>query len=492
MAGKIRRVAVIGAGPSGAIATDALVKEQAFDTVRVFDRRAVPGGTWIYTPHLPASIPSLRALLDGDADLPVPIPPHLPAQTHKSEAINSHQIRFSDTAQHEHLHTNITPEIMSFTTEPFPEALTEKIREKYGDNAPFRGREHIREWVENIFVRNGNEKLLELGTTVELAEKEGDEWVLTLRKELPEKDQWWQERFDALIVATGHYNVPWLPNIKGIVEYDRRFPGRIVHSKHFRGSDKYKGKKVIVVGGSVSSHELLHEVLPVAQRPVYASLRGDPIPHFGWLPFTHPHISLQKQIVNFCPKTGRITFEDGTTVDDVDHVIFGTGYTFSFPFLPKVQERVRKADRRLPGVYYHTWDIEDPTLAFLGMCGGGFTFRLFEWQAVAVARRLAGRANPLPSKEEQREWERKRVAEFGGGKAYYTIAPDYKTVFEYFRSVAGDPAPGTTGRILPPFDDGLLDIWASMGSAKIKSWEDAKKRAEAEAEAERQVIKARL
>ncbi|KAK1569404.1 uncharacterized protein LY79DRAFT_571926, partial [Colletotrichum navitas] len=45
MAAKIRRVAVIGAGPSGAIATDALIKEQAFDTVRVFDRRAEPGGT---------------------------------------------------------------------------------------------------------------------------------------------------------------------------------------------------------------------------------------------------------------------------------------------------------------------------------------------------------------------------------------------------------------------------------------------------------------
>lgn len=46
MAPKIRRVAVIGAGPSGAIATDALVKEQAFDTIRVFDRRAGVGGTW--------------------------------------------------------------------------------------------------------------------------------------------------------------------------------------------------------------------------------------------------------------------------------------------------------------------------------------------------------------------------------------------------------------------------------------------------------------
>ena len=41
-----RRVAVIGAGPAGAIATDALVKEQAFETIRVFDRKSVIGGTW--------------------------------------------------------------------------------------------------------------------------------------------------------------------------------------------------------------------------------------------------------------------------------------------------------------------------------------------------------------------------------------------------------------------------------------------------------------
>jgi hypothetical protein len=33
--------------------------------------------------------------------------------------------------------------------------------------------------------------------------------------------------------------------------------------------------------------------------------------------------------------------------------------------------------------------------------GGGFTFRVYEWQAVAVARHLAGRANPLPSIPEQ-------------------------------------------------------------------------------------------
>lgn len=43
---KAQRVAVIGAGPAGAITTDALVKEGVFETIRVFDRRAGVGGTW--------------------------------------------------------------------------------------------------------------------------------------------------------------------------------------------------------------------------------------------------------------------------------------------------------------------------------------------------------------------------------------------------------------------------------------------------------------
>lgn len=44
--GDIKRVAVIGAGPSGAIALDSLVRERAFDVVRVFERREKAGGVW--------------------------------------------------------------------------------------------------------------------------------------------------------------------------------------------------------------------------------------------------------------------------------------------------------------------------------------------------------------------------------------------------------------------------------------------------------------
>lgn len=42
----VKRVAVIGLGPSGAISIDALAQEQAFDVIRVFERREAPGGCW--------------------------------------------------------------------------------------------------------------------------------------------------------------------------------------------------------------------------------------------------------------------------------------------------------------------------------------------------------------------------------------------------------------------------------------------------------------
>jgi cation diffusion facilitator CzcD-associated flavoprotein CzcO len=41
-----KRVAVIGLGPAGAIAIDALAKEKAFYAIRVFERREAPGGCW--------------------------------------------------------------------------------------------------------------------------------------------------------------------------------------------------------------------------------------------------------------------------------------------------------------------------------------------------------------------------------------------------------------------------------------------------------------
>lgn len=44
---KVKRIAIIGAGPAGAISIDAFAQEQAFDIIRVFERRERPGGCWL-------------------------------------------------------------------------------------------------------------------------------------------------------------------------------------------------------------------------------------------------------------------------------------------------------------------------------------------------------------------------------------------------------------------------------------------------------------
>jgi len=39
--------------------------------------------------------------------------------------------------------------------------------------------------------------------------------------------------FDAVIVANGHYNDPYVPKILGIREWNAAYPGSISHSKFY-------------------------------------------------------------------------------------------------------------------------------------------------------------------------------------------------------------------------------------------------------------------
>lgn len=133
---------------------------------------------------------------------------------------------------------------MCFTREPIPSQLSAQTLKDHGPNSPFRHREVIRGWVEEMFRREGHEKLITFNTTVERVDRRGPVWLLTLRKELTggDKDRWWQQEFDAVIVASGHHNIPYIPNIPGLIEYEERYPGSIMHSKHYRGTDAFRGK----------------------------------------------------------------------------------------------------------------------------------------------------------------------------------------------------------------------------------------------------------
>jgi len=131
---------------------------------------------------------------------------------------------------------------MSFSQEPVPEGATQLSISKHGKDTPFRHHSIIRKYIESLVNRNGYEKLVSYNTTVELAEKVGNEWRMVLRKDgdVWGEDEWWEEQFDAVVVAGGHYNVPYIPHIKGLADFERTRPGSVKHSKMFRGRDAYR------------------------------------------------------------------------------------------------------------------------------------------------------------------------------------------------------------------------------------------------------------
>ncbi len=61
-----------------------------------------------------------------------------------------------------------------------------------------------------------------------------------------------------------------------------------------------------------------------------------------------------------------VVFEDGTVEDDIDLVVFATGYTFSFPFL---SSHVIPVSKNKVSLYKYIYPpgLEQPTLAVIGL-----------------------------------------------------------------------------------------------------------------------------
>ncbi|VUC36560.1 unnamed protein product [Clonostachys rosea] len=462
-----RRVAIIGAGPSGLAATHALASEKIFDTIRIFDRRPEVGGLWNYDqepdvfPHATdGSLPSRE--LERPENLPG-FAPAAPADPN------------TRTALYYALDSNVGASTMAFTWAPFPEANSPNSVRRLGLNNASRPHYAIIGWIEDNF--KPFLPWISLSTTVEKVEKIDKEWVLTLRKSHQryggkDEDYWWTEKFDAVLVASGHYSTPYIPNISGVIETSKHLPGAFEHSKSYRKADKYVNKKVLIVGGSISATDFitdLHDVvkgkLELAVRTQNEALQAA---------YNLPNVQLRPEIKSItASKDGgvTVTFVDGESIQNVDHLIFATGYRFSYPYLKPDLVASTKESNRVTGLYQHVFSIEDPTLAFVGNVKAGLTFRVNEYQAVAIARFLAGRSAALPSKEDQRKWEAERLALKGPSSSFHEILPDFEPYFNWLADFAGEPAQESNGYRLPKWQDSLAEEGLALLEKKAKYWQ---------------------
>lgn len=116
------------------------------------------------------------------------------------------------------------------------------------------------------------------------------------------------------------------------------------------------------MGASVSAADTAVSLIDHAQAPIYAVTRGKYNVYFGEHAFKHPQISERPPISHISVDDRTVYFEDGTSASEVDHIIFGTGFTWTLPFLPDIPTR----NNRVPDLYLHVFHQRDPSLIFIG------------------------------------------------------------------------------------------------------------------------------
>ncbi|KAL2863682.1 uncharacterized protein BJX67DRAFT_241492 [Aspergillus lucknowensis] len=473
MSPRYSTVAVLGAGPAGISALKALHDEKAFEKIRVFERRNVPGGTWNYDPT-PQKFPGTYASPSA-ADILAQKPSTFPGTT-TPRIVEDATI---PTAMYSWLDTNVPAELMAFTHTPFPNANSPVSTERYGAGNATRPYQVVSQYLLDLVEKY--REYISFNTTVVSVEKtDAGKWRLTLRQ--PEStgdthgDLWWQEDFDAVVVATGQYNVPYIPKISGLDEAIQTNPEVLEHVNAFRSPDAYAGKKVVVIGGSFSAGDVVGDIYTLVQGPLYVSQSShSPFITEIW----HlPQVELKPTISHIHGQRAskiQVSFSDGSEVEGVDKIIFATGYRFSFPFLS--HHPVLIADR-LPGVYQHVFKIGDPSLAVIGLVRAPLLFRMMEYESVAVARYYAGRGRELPSQADQQNWEVGRVKLKGDAYGYHDVTREMKEHMEFLRDLAGPPAAGADAYELPPIADEWLEKCFSVFQLKDQYWGRVRRREE--------------
>ena len=202
------------------------------------------------------------------------------------------------------------------------------------------------------------------------------------------------EEFDHVVVATGHFSTPNIPEFPGFKGFSR-----ILHSHDFRDAMEFNGKDILVIGTSYSAEDVGSQCYKYGAESITSSYRSRPM-GFKW-PANWEEKPLLQRVEN---RTGY--FKDGTS-KEIDAIILCTGYLHYFPFLPD-SLRLKTENRMWPLNLYRgvVWE-DNPKLHYIGMQDQFYTFNMFDAQAWYSRDVIQGRI-ALPGLAEMRansaEW----------------------------------------------------------------------------------------
>jgi cation diffusion facilitator CzcD-associated flavoprotein CzcO len=139
---------------------------------------------------------------------------------------------------------------------------------------------YLRDYAQNFGILDR----IQFNTTVERVERTNEGWLVHIAGKTRPR------LYRALVIATGHHDIPRLPKIPG------KFTGEIIHSRDYRSVKQLIDKRVVVVGAGNSACDIVVDATSVA-RAVYQSMRRGT--------YFVPKFMLGRPtdgVVNFCEK----------------------------------------------------------------------------------------------------------------------------------------------------------------------------------------------
>ncbi|KAK7954029.1 hypothetical protein PG996_014915 [Apiospora saccharicola] len=407
----VSSVAVVGAGPCGLACAKYLLAQKIFKAVTIFERSADVGGVWNYSTAPPTD-------WTKDTGAPAQEEERQPSTVQRDE--NGKPL--FPSPMYDQLNTNIPAALMQFSD------LSLTAPE---DRRVFPTRQRVQAYLQEYAADIRDQirfSTIVLDVRPDDASTRTPRWHLRSRDLMAADDAAEKtEIYDAVIVASGHYNEPHVPAVTGLREFVAAHPGVVRHSKQYRTPEPHRGHKVLVVGNSASGLDIAGQIHPVCAPPLYLSVQTatpDEVKKQAKEGgFQFEEVSTIEELL--VAERG-VRLRDGTVITDLDTVMFCTGYLFSYPFLQCLTDAAATDDngqelvasrgqplvtdgRKVHGLYKHMIDMRYPTLAFSGLPIKVIPFPVAESQGAALAR-LWDNEMGLPPLAAMAQWERDEAA----------------------------------------------------------------------------------
>jgi len=356
-----KRIAIIGAGPSG------LAQLRAFQSIKAkgeeipeivcYEKQSNWGGLWNYT---------WRTGVDEDGE-----PCHC--------------------SMYRYLWSNGPKEGLEFADYTFDEHFGKEI-------ASFPPRAVLFDYIEGRVLKAGVRDWIKFNHLVRDVNYDEATGLFSVTARDTKNDTETVEQFDHVIVASGHFSTPNVPYYPGF----ESFNGRILHAHDFRDAREFIDKDILILGTSYSAEDIGSQCWKYGCKSVTVAHRTAPM-GYKW-PDNWQEVPALVKV-----EGSTAYFKDGTS-KDVDAIILCTGYRHHFNFLPD-DLRLKTANKLATADLYKgvVW-TKNPKLFYLGMQDQWYTFNMFDAQAWWVRDQIMGKIT-LPSQAEMEDDVRRREAE---------------------------------------------------------------------------------